>query len=444
MHDSQEGFRAERSTSRQLQLLIAALEDARLTNQDIYLLYIDFKNAFGSLDHARLLPIMKDLGYPEDAVTLVGNIYSNSNTIFTGEHFGTTKPIPIQRGTIQGDTLSPYLFLIFLEPLLRWLQRGKNGYTFGTSKITINTAAYADDLAAITNNLHSIQIQLNKLDKYCEWSGMDLGVPKCAVTGCPNKTKTKPEAFKTTIQTQNINYRDQPLPILHQNEPYVYLGIQLVPSLKWKLQTHITLSKAIDQCKQLTTCPAIIKQKISMVDTVIRAGIAYSFYAVSYSLPAIKKLDKKIIGIQKIICGLPKCTANIITQLPHNLFGLEAFSLKNAYLRCISEQLRNALNDPGRLGIIYKGLTQHILAKHGGAQDIPRIKYQDCIRSPTTRTLFLLKKEGGIHLKSIEQNFQLQMTELESEWRAQAIMEIPELTQQISLKLLHKLLAHNI
>ena len=444
LHDSQEGFRAERSTSRQLQLLIAALEDARLTNQDIYLLYIDFKNAFGSLDHARLLAIMKDLGYPEDAVTLVGNIYSNSNTIFTGEHFGTTKPIPIQRGTIQGDTLSPYLFLIFLEPLLRWLQRGKNGYTFGTSKITINTAAYADDLAAITNNLHSIQIQLNKLDKYCEWSGMDLGVPKCAVTGCPNKTKTKPEAFKTTIQTQNINYRDQPLPVLHQNEPYVYLGIQLVPSLKWKLQTHITLSKAIDQCKQLTTCPATIRQKISMVDTVIRAGIAYSFYAVPYSLPAIKKLDKKIIGIQKIICGLPKCTANIITQLPHNLFGLEAFSLKNAYLRCISEQLRNALNDPGRLGIIYKGLTQHILAKHGGAQDIPRIKYQDCIRSPTTRTLFLLKKEGGIHLKSIEQNFQLQMTELESEWRAQAIMEIPELTQQISLKLLHKLLAHNI
>ena len=91
-----------------------------------------------------------------------------------------------------------------------------------------------------------------------------------------------------------------------------------------------------------------------MVDTVIRAGIAYSFYAVPYSLPTIKKLDKKIIEIQKVICGLPKCTANIITQLPHNLLGLEAFSLKNAYLRCIGEQLRNALNDTGKLGIIYK------------------------------------------------------------------------------------------
>ena len=91
-----------------------------------------------------------------------------------------------------------------------------------------------------------------------------------------------------------------------------------------------------------------------MVDTIIRAGIADSFYVVPYSIPAIKKLDKKIIGIQKTICALLKCTANIITQLPHDLFGSEAFSLKNTYLRCISEQLRNTLNDPGRLGIIYK------------------------------------------------------------------------------------------
>jgi hypothetical protein len=125
-------------------------------------------------------------------LTLIGNIYSHSSTIFTGEHFGKTEPIPIQRGTIQGDTLSPYIFLIFLEPLLRWLQGGKNGYTFGTSKLTINSATYADDLATITNNLQSIQAQQNKLDKYCEWAGMDLGVPKCAVTGCPNKSKKKP------------------------------------------------------------------------------------------------------------------------------------------------------------------------------------------------------------------------------------------------------------
>ena len=413
LHDSQEGFRVERCTSRQLQLLIAALEDAQFTNQEIYLLYIDFKNAFGSIDNARLLAIMKDLEYPEDVVKLVGNIYSQSSTTFIGEHFGQIQKIPIQRGTIQGDSLSPYLFIIFLEPLLRWLQRGKNGYTMGTSKITIKIVAYADDLAIIANNLTLLQPQLNKLDKYCEWARMDLEITKCAITWCPNKFKMNQETFKAQIQATNITYKNQPIPVLHQNEPYIYLGIQLIPSLKWKIQIHATTTKLINQCSQIINCPATIKQKINMVDTVIKAGFAYSFYTVPYSLPAIMKLDKKIIAIQKKICGLPKCTPNVVTQLPHDMFGIEAFSLKNAYLRCIGEQLRNALNDKGRLGIIYGGLTHFILAKYRGAEKIPRIKHQDCIRSPTTQMLFLIKKSGGAHLRSQIDKFPLKAIPLE-------------------------------
>ena len=443
LHDSQEGFRAERSTSRQIQLLIGALEDARLTNQDIYILYIDFKNAFGSIDHARLLAIMKDLGYPTDSINLIGNIYSQSSTIFTGEHFGKTSPIPIQRGTIQGDTLSPYLFIIFLEPLLRWLQQGNNGYTFGTSKVKISSAAYADDLAAIANKLETLQTQLNKLDKFCEWAGMDLGIPKCAITGCPNKSKLHPTTFKALIQSTNINYRNQPIPVLNQHEPYTYLGINLAPSLKWKTQINTTTAKVIKQCQALVTCPATMKQKINMADTVIRAGIAYSFYAVPYSIPAIKKLDKKIIALHKTICGIPKCTSNIATQLPHNLFGIEAFSLQNAYLRCIGEQLQNALNDKGRIGKIYTGLLQFILAKYGGSKEITRIKYHHCVRSPITRTLFLLKHKAGVHLKSTINNFLLTPSSLETAWMQEAQM-LHGLNPNTSLKLLHKLLIHNI
>ena len=130
---------------------------------------------------------MTDLGYPEDAIHLIGNIYSQSTTKFIGTHFGQTEPIHIQRGTIQGDTLSPYLFIIFLEPLLRWLQQGSHGYKFKTSNATISSAAYADDLVALTHTLPSIQTQLCKLDHFCKWSGMDLGISKCAIIGCSNK-----------------------------------------------------------------------------------------------------------------------------------------------------------------------------------------------------------------------------------------------------------------
>ena len=98
-------------------------------------------------------------------------------------------------------------------------------------------------MAAITNNLQSIEIQLNKLNKYCHWAGMDLEVPKCVIIGCPNKSKTKPETFKAKIQAQNINYKNQQIPILHQNEPYVYLDILLVPGRQYFTPTSVTRSR---------------------------------------------------------------------------------------------------------------------------------------------------------------------------------------------------------
>jgi hypothetical protein len=295
LHDSQEGLRSERSTSCQLQLLIAYLEDAKFTTQDIFLLYIDFKNAFGSIDHARLLAIMCDLGYPTDVISLVGNIYFHSTTIFSGTSFGHMPPINIQCGTIQGDTLSPYLFLIFLEPLLRWIQRGNHGYTFKTSNSTICFATYADDLVLLSHNTTSLQVQLHKLEFFCDWSGMDLGISKCALTGSPNHSKMNPITFKAFLQIKNISFHNHPIPVLHQNEPYLYLGIQLVPSLNWNIQTHVTSTKLIQQCKLLSNCLATIKQKIHMANIVIRPGISYSFYAVPYSMPTIRKLDKRLI-----------------------------------------------------------------------------------------------------------------------------------------------------
>jgi hypothetical protein len=131
------------------------------------------------------------------------------------------------------------------------------------------------------------------------------------------------------------------------------------------------MKKLIKQTQLLLNSPPTLKPKLKMVDTVIRLEIAYSFYAIPYSMPNIAKLDQKIIALQKAIYGLPKSTPNITTKLPHDQFGLNAHSLKTEYLTCIRKQLRNALNDPGRLGTIYIGLTNHILAKYGGSQHQP-------------------------------------------------------------------------
>jgi hypothetical protein len=48
---------------------------------------------------------------------------------------------------------------------------------------------------------------------------------------------------------------------------------------------------------------------------VLRMGVAYSFHAIPYSMPDIKKLDKHIIAVTKALYKVPKSTPNLTTQL---------------------------------------------------------------------------------------------------------------------------------
>ena len=67
---------------------------------------------------------MYDLGFLTDAIDTVKNLHENATTQVRLSSRARTSQIHIERGTIQGDTLSPFLFLLYMEPLLRWLDVG--------------------------------------------------------------------------------------------------------------------------------------------------------------------------------------------------------------------------------------------------------------------------------------------------------------------------------
>ena len=152
LSDAQEGFRKLKNTVRQLLRLITALEDATLYNKELHVLYVDFENAFGSVDHNKLVEILTLLGFPSEITKVIQNLYPGTDTGATPMSTrirmpgGLTDPISILRGTLQGDSLSPLLFILYQEPLLRWLKAGNRGYKHATSETETNAPAYADDL----------------------------------------------------------------------------------------------------------------------------------------------------------------------------------------------------------------------------------------------------------------------------------------------------------
>ena len=145
----------------------------------------------------------------------------------------------------------------------------------------------------------------------------------------------------------------------------------MTPSLIWSLRKEITLKKTKQYGKLLANSPASLKQKIKILNTIIKPQIAYAYHAVLFPKLDIEKLDKLINTIIKETCNIPKSTANILTHLPHGKFGINVTSLLPDYIHCIGQQLLQVINEPCQLGTIYQGLTKYITTNYGGSLHVP-------------------------------------------------------------------------
>jgi len=58
------------------------------------------------------------MGIPEHLVMLLHNLYDNQEAVVRTEH-GDTKSFPIEKGVRQGCVLSPMLFNLYAERVIR-------------------------------------------------------------------------------------------------------------------------------------------------------------------------------------------------------------------------------------------------------------------------------------------------------------------------------------
>ena len=82
------------------------------------LLFIDYAKAFDCVDHNKLWKILKELGIPDHFTCLLRNLYAGQEvTVRTG--LGTTDWFQIGRRVRQGCILSPCLFNLYAEYIMR-------------------------------------------------------------------------------------------------------------------------------------------------------------------------------------------------------------------------------------------------------------------------------------------------------------------------------------
>ena len=116
--DVQAGFRKGTGTRDQIANIHWIIKKGREFQKNIYFCFIDYAKAFDYVDHNKLWRILKYLGIPDHLTCLLRNPYVGQEaTVRTGH--GITDWFQIGKGVRQGCILSPCLFKLYAEYILR-------------------------------------------------------------------------------------------------------------------------------------------------------------------------------------------------------------------------------------------------------------------------------------------------------------------------------------
>ena len=116
--DIQARFRKGRGTRDQIANICWTIEKAREFQENIYLCFIDYAKAFDCVDHNKLWKILKEMGIPDHLTCLLRNLYAGQEATVRTRH-GKTDWFQIGKGAYQGCILSPCLFKLYAEYIMK-------------------------------------------------------------------------------------------------------------------------------------------------------------------------------------------------------------------------------------------------------------------------------------------------------------------------------------
>ena len=184
--DVQDGFRKgreypgkEKAEEPEIKLPTSAGSSKKQEFQkNIYFCFINYAKVFDCVDRNKLWKILKEMGIPDHLTCLLRNLYIDQEaTVRTGHG---TDWFQIGKGVHQGCILSPWLFNVYTEYIMRnaGLDEAQAGIKIAGRNINLR---YADDTIFMEESKEELKSLLMKVKEESEKVGLKLNIQKTKI-----------------------------------------------------------------------------------------------------------------------------------------------------------------------------------------------------------------------------------------------------------------------
>ena len=200
-----------------------------------YAIFLDIQKAYDSVWHDGLWYKLWDMGVKGRMWRVIKKMYesSKSGVLLEGEKSDT---FTIEQGVAQGCSLSPILFSVFVNDLLKEVEQTGLGIQLSSGK-TVGGMLFADDFVGISDSKERLQKLLDVVYSYCSKWKLRANVSKSAVM-----------VFSKDAVNGCWKWGEYSLPIVSS---YSYLGIDFSRNGAWDMHIRKLLDNGRKRVNQL-------------------------------------------------------------------------------------------------------------------------------------------------------------------------------------------------
>jgi hypothetical protein len=292
INETQKGFMQTEGCQEHIFVLNDIIHRARNLKSLTNVVWLDFSNAFGSIPHAVISASLNALGIDPAFVDVVKDLYTDT-TCLVRNKFGKTEGISMNSGVKQGDPLSPLLFNISIEPLLRYIKARfePSGVPRFGRKLVMQ--AFADDLVFMQQTPEMMVKLLAEMEAMISIMGLE-----CKVEKCGNLVVKGGKAIPFVHCMHN-----EPMPTHLSMDAYKYLGCPVGIAVE---ETPVDgIVQALRDLRLVELSELHPWQKIDAIKRFITPRFQYILRAAEPRKGAFEELEKALRGVLRRICGIP-------------------------------------------------------------------------------------------------------------------------------------------